>query len=82
MLPSGAQGAIGIECLESETEWLELLKPLNHEKTEICVNAEREFLLKLGASCQTPVAVLAEFVSDDEIRIRAFLAKTSLETKI
>lgn len=60
MLPAVAQGAIGVEIRRNDPAILNLLVPLNHEPTRICVTAERAYLAKLNGSCRTPIAGLAE----------------------
>lgn len=56
MLPAVAQGAIGIEIASSNSRARELLEPLNHQATSICIEAERAFLKQLDGSCRTPLA--------------------------
>ena len=60
MLPAVAQGAIGIEIRADDLATAELLAPLNHQPTALCVTAERAFLARLKGSCRTPIAGLAE----------------------
>src|SRR5690606_38751861 len=60
MLPAVAQGAIGVEIRRNDPDTVNLLAPLNHEPTRICVTAERAYLAKLNGSCRTPIAGLAE----------------------
>lgn len=60
MLPAVAQGAICIEIPSDDIETRNLLQPLHHEETAICVAAERSFLGKLDGSCRTPIAGLAQ----------------------
>jgi len=55
-LPAVGQGALGIECRESDTKMLDLLKPLSHRETEIAVVCERAFLASVGGSCRMPIA--------------------------
>lgn len=73
-LPAVGQGAIGIECLK-DCQFLEELKALNDEKTELCVKAERIISQKLNGSCQIPLAAFAE-IQGDLIRLRAKIAST------
>jgi len=60
LLPAGGQGAVGIEVRvgnnENDKAILELLKPLNHASTEICVRAERAMNRHLQGGCQVPIA--------------------------
>lgn len=67
MLPAVAQGAIGIEVRQDDTEMQTLLAPLNDVVTALCVVAERAFLAKLDGSCKTPIAGLATY---DGTRLR------------
>lgn len=60
ILPAVAQGAIGIECLQSNNRMLEILSKINHSQTEVCVSAERAFLGVLEGNCQTPIGALAK----------------------
>jgi hydroxymethylbilane synthase len=60
MLPAVAQGAIGVEVLESNTTIRELFAPANDRETDIAVTLERSFLAILDGSCRTPIAGLAE----------------------
>lgn len=64
MLPAVAQGAIAVEIRNDDAATAELIAPLNHEPTAICVTAERAFLTRLEGSCRTPIAGLAELEGD------------------
>lgn len=64
MLTAPGQGAIAIEIREEDNDILELLSVLNHEKTEICVRAERSFLNTLEGGCQIPFAAHATLDGD------------------
>lgn len=59
MLPAAAQGVIGIECLENNTELRAVLGHLNHAPTLQTTAAERAIAKTLDASCQSPVATHA-----------------------
>lgn len=69
MLPAVAQGAIGIEVRADDGNAARLIAPLNDAATALCVTAERAFLAKLGGSCRTPIAGLAE-LHGAELRFR------------
>ena len=58
-LPAVAQGVIGIECRRADTRTLALLRVLEHGDTRIAMDAERAFALRLGGSCQSPIAAHA-----------------------
>lgn len=73
-LPAIAQGAIGIECRESDSKILELLAPLAHKNTQIAVDCERAFLRVLDGSCRTPISGYA-LIENDSIFLRGLIAK-------
>lgn len=54
-LPAVGQGAIGIECRVGDTRTHELLAPLNHAATRVCVEAERALNTHLEGGCQVPI---------------------------
>ncbi len=56
MLPACAQGAIGITVRSEDEEAYALVRQLNCARTELCVAAERAFLLTLDGDCRTPIA--------------------------
>jgi hydroxymethylbilane synthase len=72
-LPAPGQGAIGVECLESRTDLIELLAPLNHRETQWCVRAERQVSRTLSGSCVVPLGAFAQPLAD-RVRMRAFVA--------
>ncbi len=59
-LPAIGQGAIGIECRTGDEFVNNLIAPLNHSDTSVCVRAERAFLKKLEGGCQVPIAAHAK----------------------
>ncbi len=59
-LPPGGQGVIAIECLSKNLDAIQpLLTPLNCTQTAKECEVERAFMHELGATCDTPVAVMA-----------------------
>ncbi len=76
-LPAVAQGAIAIECLDSEVELQTLLGVLDHADTRSRVEAERAMNRRLHGSCQVPIAGFCERVGD-QMRLRGLVgdAKT------
>lgn len=58
-LPAIGQGAVGIECRVDDAFVYNLIVPLNHSETFICVTAERAFLKRLEGGCQVPIAAHA-----------------------
>ncbi|MGA1870444.1 MAG: hydroxymethylbilane synthase [bacterium] len=59
-LPAIAQGAIGIQIRKNDKEMEEIVRPLDHHHSRLCVDAERAFLEKLEGSCQVPIAGYAQ----------------------
>ncbi|MBC1958492.1 hydroxymethylbilane synthase [Listeria welshimeri] len=58
-LPAVGQGALAIECRESDQLIRDMLATIHHEETGICVEAERVFLKKLNGGCEIPIAGFA-----------------------
>ncbi len=61
-IPAIGQGAIGIECRIDDELINNLIAPLNHEETSICIRAERAFLRRLEGGCQVPIAAYTKIV--------------------
>jgi hydroxymethylbilane synthase len=55
MLPAVGQGAIGLECRETDTESREAAETLNDPVTWAAVLAERTMLFALGGGCLVPI---------------------------
>lgn len=70
MLPAPSQGAIGIEVNEASAEVRGLVAAVDHERTHICISAERRLLEALGGDCRSPVAALAQ-CEEGLVRLRA-----------
>ncbi len=64
-LPAVGQGAVCIECREDDAATNELLAPLNHRETQICVAAERSMNAHLEGGCQVPIGGYAELHGTD-----------------
>jgi hydroxymethylbilane synthase len=70
LLPAPAQGAVGVEVLASNEEVAEMVRPITHERTRACVEAERAFLLGIGGNCHSPIAAMAS-ASDEGMHLKA-----------
>jgi hydroxymethylbilane synthase len=70
LLPAPAQGAIGIETRADDRRTRALIHAIDHRPTHLCVTAERRLLERLGGSCHSAVAALAE-MDRGRIRLRA-----------
>ena len=64
LIPSAGQGTIAVQCRKDDVEIIELLNKINHEKTSICVKAEREVLKVLDGDCETAVGATSKIVDD------------------
>ncbi len=74
LLPAIGQGAIGIECRADDDVVHELISPLNHQETTLCVQAERAFSRRLFGGCQLPIAGQATVIGD-EIELVGLIAR-------
>jgi hydroxymethylbilane synthase len=70
MIPAIGQGAMGIEIREDDPTTEAVVSGLTHRETELCVNAERAFLRRMGGGCQVPMAAHAVAV-DGRLTISA-----------
>jgi hydroxymethylbilane synthase len=73
-LPAIGQGAVGIECRENDEHINNLLKPLHHTETAICVRAERAMNHRLNGGCQVPIAGYAE-LKDGTVYMRGLVGE-------
>jgi hydroxymethylbilane synthase len=73
MLPAVAQGALVVECRESDP-LRELLAPLDHAPTRTAITAERAFLRGLGGGCQLPIAAHAT-LGNGALRLEGLVAQ-------
>lgn len=72
-LPAIGQGALAIECRDTDTELVELLTKINDSYTQQTVTAERTFLYLMNGSCQVPIAGVAH-MEDDDVVLTALIA--------
>lgn len=82
MLPSGGQGAVGIEYRSEDSETRALIDVLHHKDTAICVEAERAMVARLEGGCQVPIACYAELIGSGRLRLRGLVADPNGETVI
>ncbi|TIC80261.1 hydroxymethylbilane synthase [Nocardioides sp. GY 10127] len=75
VLPAPGQGALAVECRESDTDLLAALREhLDDAGTRACVLAERAVLSTLEGGCSAPIGALGEVVEGedgDELWVRA-----------
>ena len=58
-IPAVGQGALGVEIRVDRTDLIDVLAPLNHIDTQLCVEAERGFSRALAGSCTVPLGAYA-----------------------
>jgi len=76
MLPAAGQGVIGVECRTDDKEIYNLLRKINHKKTELTTLAEREFLYGMQGNCHTAIGVYAE-IKNAELKITGVISEES-----
>lgn len=84
MIPAPAQGVVAICGRADDEEIKEIFKEINHKKTQICIDIERNFLNTLEGGCTAPIGAFAEVNDQNEVRFHARLCsldgKNSIET--
>jgi hydroxymethylbilane synthase len=69
-IPAVAQGVLGLEIRGGDTRVADLIRRAIHDPAEERrVIAERTFLLRMGGSCQTPLAAHALTHPGDQLRV-------------
>lgn len=74
-LPANGQGAVGIECRSDDSAVQQLLAPLEHPATRLCVLAERAMNRKLQGGCQVPIGAFA-VLENDTLWLRGLVGAT------
>jgi hydroxymethylbilane synthase len=71
-VPAVGQGILAVEIRADDADTRDLVAHLNDPDTQACARAERAYLRRLGASCNTPMAAHATLVGVAE-RPRLFM---------
>ncbi len=79
MIPAPAQGTIMITTLETNEDSVKACAALNHKETEICVDAERQFMRTLEGGCTAPIGAIAR-LKNNNIEFKGMLS--SIDGKI
>lgn len=74
MLSAVGQGAVCIQCRRNDVKIIDLLEKINNNMSFIGVKSERSFMKTVNGSCFTPLAALAEYVSENMLHLRCMLA--------
>ena len=72
IIPSAGQGIISLQCRETDSRIISILKKINHNETYLRANAERNVLKVLEGDCETAVGAHA-VVQGKEIFLEAEL---------
>jgi hydroxymethylbilane synthase len=72
-VPAVGQGIIGLEVRRDDRQTRALIAALDHAPTRVCARAERAFLQRLGASCNTPTAAHAR-LTDGRVAVTGVVA--------
>lgn len=78
MIPAASQGVVTIAGHSEKTEINDIIRKINHQPTQICVEIERNFLNTLEGGCTAPIGAFAEKIGD---KIRFVAALCSLDGK-
>jgi hydroxymethylbilane synthase len=76
MVPSAAQGIVGITVRASDTGLLDLLAKIEDAEARVAANAERTLLDELDGSCRTPIGGHARRLSDGNVVLTGLVART------
>jgi hydroxymethylbilane synthase len=74
MLPAPGQGALAVECRESEPELAALLEAVTDQASMAAVTAERSLLEALEAGCSAPIGAYA--AGTEQLRMRVAVMST------
>ncbi|MGL9725500.1 MAG: hydroxymethylbilane synthase [Wolbachia sp.] len=74
MLSAVGQGAICIQCRKNDVKVIDLLEKINNNVSFIRAKSERSFMKTVNGSCFTPLAALAEYVSENMLHLYCMLA--------
>lgn len=78
-VPAIGQGALGIECRQNDDKILKLIRPLHHELTATCIEAEQAVNQTLGGDCHTPIGAYAS-INDNELILRGVVGSENGKT--
>jgi len=73
MIPAVGQGALAVQCRRDDAETQQILGRIHHDRSALCVDAERAFLEQVSGGCSAPAACHARFV-DHTVVARAVWA--------
>ncbi len=74
MLPAVGQGALCIESRTDDEDIGAIVSALNHDQSQIAVQAERAFSQRLEGGCQVPIAAYAT-VDSKQVKVTGLVAE-------
>jgi hydroxymethylbilane synthase len=72
MTPAPGQGCLALEIRADDAATRAAVERVSDPLAFACLAAERDCVIALGATCDTPIGVLAESDDPERIRIRAY----------
>ncbi|WP_428489664.1 hydroxymethylbilane synthase [Rhodopila sp.] len=75
MVPSAAQGVVGITVRADDAALLDLLAAIEDPTSRATATAERAVLAALDGSCRTPIGAYARLLADDSLTLTAVVAR-------
>jgi hydroxymethylbilane synthase len=75
MVPSAAQGIVGVTARASDRHLLALLAKMEDAEARVAATAERSLLGELDGSCRTPIGGHAQRLSDGNIVLTGLVAR-------
>ncbi len=75
MVPSAAQGIVGITVREDDTELREMLAAIEDPEARAVATAERAMLAVLDGSCHTPIGGHARLTAAGRLRLTGLVAR-------
>ena len=70
MVPAPGQGALAIECRETDLSLRKILEKINCLDVQICVEAEKAFLRTWGGGCSESLGAYAQLTSGGDLALR------------
>ncbi|WP_428538805.1 hydroxymethylbilane synthase [Rhodopila sp.] len=75
MVPSAAQGVVGITVRADDAAMLDLLAAIEDPTSRATATAERGVLAALDGSCRTPIGAYARLLADGSLTLTAVVAR-------
>src|SRR2546423_4240207 len=72
LIPAPGQGCLALEIRSNDAETRAALESISDPLAFACLSAERDCVIALDATCDTPIGVLAEAGDRQRIRIRSY----------